>query len=235
LPGGVDYVLNLVKPFGFNPAMSVLDISIGLGGPAKHIAEKFNIYINGMEADHDIAELGRAAMVKAGLSRRILISDWDPESHELRPRSFDGIYGQHLTLNLYNKERLFAEIKKALKDNGHFTFTDFVLKEGVKHDDPALRPWMSLEPKPVMPWTVQAYIDCMTQVGLDCRIFESQAEGYIADATRGWADYFQSIDLPGMSEENLKTILREATLSNHRVELLKRGLLDVYRFYAIVH
>ncbi|HTH95864.1 MAG TPA: methyltransferase domain-containing protein [Stellaceae bacterium] len=234
-PGGPDYILNLVKPFGFNPAMSVLDVTVGLGGPAKHIAEKFSVYINGMEKDQEIAEAGRAAMVKAGMSKRVLISDWDPATHVMKPRRFDGIYGQHLTLTVRDKERLFKEIKKALKERGHFTFTDFVLTEGTVAAHPDLQPWFGAEQELVMPWSVNDYIDCLTAVGLDCRITESQGEIYVADTTRAWNEYFTHIDVETHLQENLKLAETEAALANTRVAMIKRGLLDVYRFYAIVH
>src|SRR5215469_13451931 len=41
MPGDADFVLELVKPFGLTPAMSMLDLSAGLGGPARAIAQAF--------------------------------------------------------------------------------------------------------------------------------------------------------------------------------------------------
>src|SRR5947207_639404 len=45
MPGGPDFVLELVKPFGLTPAMSTLDLSAGLGGPARAIAQTFGTYV----------------------------------------------------------------------------------------------------------------------------------------------------------------------------------------------
>jgi SAM-dependent methyltransferase len=233
-PGGIDYILTLVKPFGFNPAMSILDLTVGLGGPARNIAEKFNIYINGMERDGQVAARGRAAMVKGGMARRVLISDYDPEALELRAHSFDGIYGQHLLGAISDKEKLLREVKKALKSGGHFTFTDFVLS-GARIDDPALKPWFDAEPQPLVPWTAAQYVECLTRVGLDCRISESQGALYAGQVSAAWNRYLRSVSVDDMSRENQRLVLSEATLSTHRAALIGKGMIDLQRFYAIVY
>jgi len=233
-PGGFDYIATLVKPFGFNPAMSILDLTVGLGGPARNIAERFNVYINGMERDAAVAARGRAAMVRGGLARRVLISDYEPTGLELRAHSFDGIYGLHLSASVGDKEQLFREVKKALKAGGHFTFTDFMLKD-TRADDPAFAQWFAAEPRPLSLWTEAQYIGCMTKAGLDCRISESQGPAYAAEVSAAWARYLGSVSIESMSRENQRLVLSEATLWTHRAALIGKGLIDLHRFYAIVH
>src|SRR5579863_5259195 len=51
IPGDATYVLEIVKPFHLSPAMTMLDLAAGLGGPARAIAEAFNTYVTGYERD----------------------------------------------------------------------------------------------------------------------------------------------------------------------------------------
>jgi hypothetical protein len=94
---------------------------------------------------------------------------------------------------------------------------------------------MAVEPLLPIPWSVQDYVHCLSETGMDCRIMESQAPLYIENTTRAWNDYFQRIDPETMIPANLKLAVAEATVSHQRVAMIKNGLLDFYRFYAIVH
>src|SRR3546814_6096004 len=55
-PGDEEYILRLVKPLALNPAHTVIDVGAGLGGATRLIAEKFDIWITGLESDREVAE-----------------------------------------------------------------------------------------------------------------------------------------------------------------------------------
>jgi hypothetical protein len=91
MPGDEHYVLELVKPFGLTPAMSMLDLSAGLGGPARAIAEAYGTYVTGLERSPERAKRGMEMSVTANLGKKATITQFNPESMELRPNSFDCI------------------------------------------------------------------------------------------------------------------------------------------------
>ena len=57
-PGDEEYILKLVKPFGLDPAFTVIDVGAGLGGATRLISEKFDIWITGLESDREVANAG---------------------------------------------------------------------------------------------------------------------------------------------------------------------------------
>ena len=54
-PGDAEHILDLVKPLGLNPKMSLLDFGAGIGGPARAISKEFGVWITGLE------QIGRAS------------------------------------------------------------------------------------------------------------------------------------------------------------------------------
>ncbi len=94
MPGDEQYVIELVKPFGLTPAMSMLDLSAGLGGPARAIAKAYGTYVTGLERSPERARRGMEMSVAANLAKRATIAQYNPESVELRAGGFDCIIGR---------------------------------------------------------------------------------------------------------------------------------------------
>src|SRR3546814_17120042 len=69
-PGDEEYILRLVKPLALNPAHTVIDVGAGLGGATRLIAEKFDIWITGLESDREVADKGMELSTMAGLAKR---------------------------------------------------------------------------------------------------------------------------------------------------------------------
>ena len=232
LPGGTDQIMSLVKPFGVNPAMSLLDLSAGLGGASRHVSATFDVYITAMERSAEIARRGHTMSVDAGLGRKVPVTAYDPESIELRPHAFDGVYGQFLTTGVVDKERLLREIMRSLKPRGQFSFLDFMLREA-EPDDPRLEKLRKVERYPVLPWRVSQYIDCLTNAGFDCRIAEDHTEIYRARVLDGWNHLMKLVELRNMPKSHLLALLDEAELWTQRLGAMDSGVLNVYRFYAV--
>jgi SAM-dependent methyltransferase len=232
MPGGTDQIMSLVKPFGVNPAMSLLDLSAGLGGASRHVSATYDVYITAMERSAEIARRGQSMSVDAGLGRKVPVTAYDPESVELRPHAFDGVYAQFLTTGVIDKERLLREIMRSLKPRGQFSFMDFMLREA-EADDPRLTKLRQIERYPVLPWRVPQYIDCLTNAGFDCRIAEDHTEIYRARILAGWKHLMQMVELRNMPKNHLLALLDEAELWMQRLGALESGVLNVYRFYAV--
>jgi SAM-dependent methyltransferase len=232
VPGGPDHIMSLVKPFGVNPAMSLLDLTAGLGGPSRQISSTFDVYITGLERSAVVAQRGHNMSVDAGLGRKVPITAYDPESVELRPHTYDGVYAQHLTASITDKERLLREVMRSLKPRGQFSFIDFVLRDG-EANDPRLDKLRKVEPFPFQPWRVQQYLDCLTAAGFDCRIAEDQTELFRTQVAHGWENMLTQFDLKSMPKHHLPVLLDEAELWMTRLAAIESKMLCVYRFYAV--
>ena len=232
IPGGAAQIMNLIKPFGVNPAMSLLDLTAGLGGPSRHVSQTFDVYITGLERVADTAKRGNKASADAGLGRKVPITAYDPEKTELRAHAFDGVYAQYLTVSLGDKERLMRAVMRSLKPRGHFSFVDFVLRDG-DAGDPRLEALRRVEREPLLPWRLQQYTDCLTQAGFDCRISVDETALFKAQVLQGWEQFLKTQNLRALPKHHLPVVLEEAELWLMRLQAIERGVLGVYRFYAV--
>jgi len=232
VPGNAEYVLGLVKPFAANPAMSILDIAAGLGGPARAIAEAFETYITGVERDPEIAGRGMAMSVAAGKQRHAPINVMNPETLELKPGAFDCVFGRGATYAVQDKERFMRVLIMGLKPRGQLLLTDYI-------GDPALaaRPelaaWQALEPFPPNLWNVQQYTDCFKSLGFDVRITEDITAQYKAQIVLGWDNLLQTVDIRKLPRAHQLIVLDEAERWVKTIIALDSGALKVFRFYAL--
>ena len=233
-PGDEQYILDMVKPFGLTPAMSMLDLSAGLGGPARVIAKAFGTYVTGLERSPERATRGMAMSVEENLAKRATISQYNPESLELRPNSFDCILGRGATYSIVEKERLFRVVYQGLKQRGQLLFNEFTV-DPVFADRPELAAWMARESFPPALWSIEQYQDCLTSLGFDIRVVVDVTGLYRSMILAGWASMLKEVNLKAMARNHLITVINEAELWMLRIAALQSGALHVYRVHAILN
>jgi SAM-dependent methyltransferase len=232
VPGGIDYVMTMVKPFGVNPAMSLLDLTAGLGGPSRHVSHFFDVYITAMERAPEIAKRGHAMSIDAGLGKKVPITAYDPETVELKPHAYDCAYAEYLTVSVVAKERLIREVMRALKARGQFSFVDFVLADG-NPEDGRLEALRKVERFAPTPWSVKQYTDCLASAGFDVRISEDHTDVFMRHVAEGWAQFVENYDVRLMTRGSKLAIVEEAELWMTRLAAVQSGVLKVYRFYTV--
>jgi SAM-dependent methyltransferase len=73
----------------FGPAMRVLDVGCGKGGPAVLLAREFGCRITGIERAPEFAAVARDRVAASGLSELVEIVEQDASDAELPPATFD--------------------------------------------------------------------------------------------------------------------------------------------------
>lgn len=118
-PGGPDYALELVKPFNLKPAMTVLDLTAGLGGGARAMVEVFDMWVSCMEPDAEIAAVGKAISVQKGVEKRAPMEPYDiSKPLVLPPAKYDCILLRETLHEFVHKPEALKAIKHALKPHG---------------------------------------------------------------------------------------------------------------------
>jgi ubiquinone/menaquinone biosynthesis C-methylase UbiE len=232
MPGDEQYVLELVKPFGLTPAMSMLDLSAGLGGPARAIAQAFGTYVTGLERSPERAKRGMDMSVTANLAKRATIAQYNPETIELRANGFDCILGRGATYSVVEKERLLRVIFQGLKQRGQLLLNEFTV-DTTASDRPELAAWMARESYPPALWTIEQYGDCLNSLGFDIRVVEDVTAHYRTMIIAGWGRLLKEVDLKKMPRSHLRTVVNEAELWALRIAALQSGGLHVYRLHAL--
>ena len=232
MPGDEQYVLDLVKPFGLTPAMSMLDLSAGLGGPARAIAQAFGTYVTGLERSPERARRGMEMSIAANLAKRATIAQFNPDTLELRPRSFDCILGRGSTSSVVEKERMLRVVCQGLKPRGQLLLNEFTVEHALDKR-PELAAWIARESFPPALWTIGQYKDCLTSLGFDIRVVEDVTLQYRKMIVAGWARLINAVDLRTMPRSHLRIVVNEAELWALRIAVLESGALHVYRLHAI--
>jgi len=232
LPGGAEHVLELVKPFALNPAMSTLDVSAGLGGGVRSIAAAFGAYVTGLERDPELARRGMEMSVLQGMQKRAPVEAYDPETLELRTGGYDCILGRLATHGLRDKERFLRVLNLGLKARGQLLLTDFVV-EPKAAAAPELAAWERGQKPPPQLWSLSRMAGRLSALGFEIRVTEDTTETYRRLIVAGWSQLLHTVDLRSMPRKHLVSILDEAEAWVRTIAALESGALRTYRFYAL--
>ena len=232
IPGDATYVLEIVKPFHLSPAMTMLDMAAGLGGPARTIAEAFNTYVTGYERDSALARRASDEATTHGLSRHVQISAFDPESFELRAGFYDHALAREATYCVEQKERFLRVLNQAMKPFGQLILTDFVLDRAAG-ERPELASWAgTLGSKPHL-WTAAQYSDCFKSLGFDLRIANDITPDYRKLILLAWKNFLERGELRQIRGTQAAPVIDEVERGLRTVAALESGALKFYYFVAL--
>ena len=230
--GGAEHVLKLVRPFGMNSSMNVLDLGAGLGGPARAIAEDSKAWLTGMEGSDALAAAGMERSVNAGMSKKAPVNHTDFETIELRPNFFDRVFSKEALFTVADKERLFKMVFTALKDEGQFVFTDYMVRERGAESQ-AVKDWIAHEPVQPHLWSpdrTEAYLKRLT---FDIRVVEDITKGARRRIFEGWQKFIDTHEPGSIPDELVPSLVDEAEHWARRVAALDSGNIRMYRIYAL--
>lgn len=126
--GGAEQTDFLAKKVGFsrNKDTYLLDICSALGGPARHLAEKYGIRVVGLDITPEMIEEAKIRTTGKSYAERIeyrLGSALDIPAHT---NTFDVVWGQDAWCYIRDKPRLIEESNRVLKSGGFLSFTDWI-------------------------------------------------------------------------------------------------------------
>lgn len=232
IPGNADYVLELVEPFHLGPAMTMLDMRAGLGGPARTIAETFETYVTGFERDPELVRRATEETVARGLARHVQISAFDPESFELRAGFYDHALAREATYDVVQKERFLRVLNQAMKPFGQLILTDFV-RDRAAGDRPELAAWEAMQRQKPQLWTEAQYRDCLKSLGFDLRINNDVTPEYRRLMLLAWKELIDGGALRQLRSSRASTVIDEVEHMVRTVSALESGALKFRYFVAL--
>jgi cyclopropane fatty-acyl-phospholipid synthase-like methyltransferase len=231
-PGGEEHIPTLIKPFGLDETMSVLELGAGLGGATRLMARVSNAWVSGLEEDPVLAEAGMQRSVKYGLDRRAPIKQADFENLELDKR-YDAIFSKEAFFTVRRKDQLFEALQHGIKPRGQLLFTDYVLKHSAGTGKAVTR-WRENEEREVHPWTVTQVVDRLRRGRFDIRITEDITALHRSQIVNAWEKAMAVFaSKPKADAETQRIIMNEVELWMRRVAALDTGDLRVFRFFAL--
>lgn len=116
--GGKETTRELIRKAGLRADMRVLDVGGGLGGPARTLATEVGCTVTVLDLTEEYCRVGEMLTARTGLSDRVIFQHGNALDMPFADRSFDAVWTQHSTMNIEDKERLYAEIHRVLHPGG---------------------------------------------------------------------------------------------------------------------
>lgn len=236
-PFDKSYAGDMVKPFALNEKMSVVDLGARLGGGTRAVAERYKVWITGMDPDPEYAKAGMQFSTKAGLKSRAPVIAYDIDKPALPKSRYNCLFALETFHRARNKQQLFANIAQALTDQGQVLFTDFVLREPGQTSG-LIEAWKRVEPFQPHPWSAAEIAKCLKELRLEARVDEDMTEKYRRLALFGWQGCLDRLAEQRAAgtrppRDLLHQLLDDAELWVLRLRALDSGALQVRRYFAL--
>jgi ubiquinone/menaquinone biosynthesis C-methylase UbiE len=116
--GGKPATDRLARRAGLGPGLRVLDVGGGFGGPARTLAAEYGCEVTVVDLTESYVRTAEALTRRLKLSDRVTHKVGDALALDVPPGSFDVVWTQNSGMNIADKERLYANLARAVKRGG---------------------------------------------------------------------------------------------------------------------
>jgi SAM-dependent methyltransferase len=121
---GLSATVELADRLPVKAGQHLVDIGCGLGGPARYMAKRFQCKVSGVDITPPFVEAGNKLTALLHMEGQVEIELGDGQHLPYPDRHFDGGYTQHVTMNVADRKRFFAEAYRVLKPGALFALTE---------------------------------------------------------------------------------------------------------------
>jgi len=111
----------------------IIDVGCGVGGPARYFAKRFGCRVSGVDITAPFVEAANKLTALLKMESLVEVKLGDGQQLPFADAVFDGGYAQHVTMNVAERARFFAEAFRVLRSGGFFALTEHGLG---RHGDP---------------------------------------------------------------------------------------------------
>jgi ubiquinone/menaquinone biosynthesis C-methylase UbiE len=123
---GAKATRQLARLASITSVMRVLDVGGGLGGPARTLASELGCTVEVLDVTEEFCRAGEVLTAKAGLDDRASFRPGSALEIPYPNATFDVGWTQHSSMNIPDKERLYAEIQRVLSPGGRLALHEIL-------------------------------------------------------------------------------------------------------------
>jgi ubiquinone/menaquinone biosynthesis C-methylase UbiE len=146
--GGRQATIDFAAHFAPRAGMHLLDIGSGIGGASRYFAQEHGCRVTGVDLTEEFVRAAETLSRRVGLGDRLSYKQGSATALPFPDASFDGAYMLHVGMNIADKAKLCAEVRRVLKPGARFGIYD-VMREG---DGEFVYP---------VPWSAQPETNCI--------------------------------------------------------------------------
>jgi MPBQ/MSBQ methyltransferase len=124
--GGQTATRALAALAGIGPAMRVLDVGGGFGGPARTLAATYGCSVVVLDVTEAYCQVGEMLTARCDLSDHVTFQHGDALAIPYPDGAFDLVWTQHSSMNIADKRGLYTEIFRVLRPGGHLALYEIM-------------------------------------------------------------------------------------------------------------
>jgi len=114
----------LAKLLGPKPGDHVVDVGSGLGGPARYLAATYGCRVTGLDLTPEFVAVATELTRRTGLSDRAAFKQGSALDLPFASETFDLAWSQNVAMNIADRPRYYAEMRRVLKPGGRLAIQD---------------------------------------------------------------------------------------------------------------
>jgi ubiquinone/menaquinone biosynthesis C-methylase UbiE len=128
--GGRNATVRLAQLAQINGSERVLDVGCGIGGPSRYLASQFGCRVTGLDLTADFVALAGMLAQRTRLSDKVSYRQGDALDMPFADASFDLVWSQNAAMNIADRDRLYAEMRRVLTPSGRLALQEIAAGPG---------------------------------------------------------------------------------------------------------
>lgn len=197
--GWLPATARLAKNLGLASGMHVLDVGAGIGGPARYFAEAHKCRVTGIDLTEEFVQVAAELTRRCGLSDLASFRQASALDLPFEDGTFDAATLIHVGMNIADKAKLFANVRRVLKPGALFGVYE-VMRAG-EGDLPYPMPWAQT-PETSFVETPATYRHLLTSAGFRVEHEDNWRE-FVLTLAREMREKAEKSGMPRLSQQIL--------------------------------